>query len=153
MDPVTTTLGILGSIASIGDGASKGGGVLSAPAAAGVATLDASGLTDQQFVDAVATIFAASNRPGPAVGSEWKANRKRLLSAEDLAYLQENGLIADPSSLTKGERQFVALFALVSSASSKPIATVVGQWKTYRGANHIGSQGNLDLFREWGLIG
>lgn len=156
---VSTVLGALGNLAGLASGTagSAGGtatsvvsGLLSgAPATAAVG---GDGLSNQQFVDLVAVAFAWSPLKGPALGSLWKANFKRIQDPADLAYLQELGVIADAANLTRAEKQTVALLALHLSAGPKPIGTVLGEWKTGRGAENIGSPENLGLFREWGVV-
>jgi hypothetical protein len=152
---VSTVVGALSNLAGLAGLAGSGGatsdsgstGLLAGPPAA--TTSD--GLSNQQFVDLVSADFAGSNLKGTDLGSLWKANFKKLLASDDLTYLQELGVVADAANLTKADKQAIAILALRFSAGPKPIATIVGVWKTARGENNIGSKENLDLFREWGV--
>lgn len=158
MDPISAiagAVGALGNLTGLADPVVKtaseaAGGLL---AGGGAAALDPVGgaLTTQQFVALAAASFAGSAHKGAALGAVWKANIKKL-TPDDYARLAELGVVANAQSPTLGDKQAAALLVLQLTASSKPFKLAFETWLTAQDATHIGSPGNLDLFREWGVV-
>lgn len=160
MDPVSTMVGVAGSLlGSLPSGKSLGDIASAATGAVGnlspttpFVPAGGDGISDDQYIDLLAVVGAASAQT--QLLSLWKANRNKVyMTPAWLAFFADRRLVSNPTSPTKADKQFVTLFALVVSGSPLPARKVEETWLGNRDVESLRSADNQSVLAEWGVTG